>query len=70
MATSPFEYFVGRQNQRMVQLLERNRDVSEFFYAVLDHLVEHANAKGKRFEDLQIHDPFVSSDGYIRARVL
>lgn len=70
MATNPYEHFVGRENQKMVRLLEENREVSEFFYTVLQHLVDHANAKGKAFKDLQIHDPFVSSDGYIRARVV
>lgn len=70
MPTTPFEYFVGRQNQRMVQLLESNREISEFFYNVLDHLVEHANAKGKRFADLKIDMPHVTSDGYLKARIL
>jgi len=68
-ATSPFEYFVGRQNRKMVDLLEANRDVSQFFMSVLDHLVAHAEANGKRFDQLKIEDPFVSPDGYIRARV-
>ena len=70
MATTPMEYFVGRGNQRMVRLLEQNQEVSEFFYAVLQHLVDHANATGRSFADLRIRDPFVSSDGYIRARVI
>jgi hypothetical protein len=54
----------------MVELLERNPDLSRFFLAVIDHLVVHCNATGKDFRDLKIVDPFVSPDGYIRARVV
>jgi ribosomal protein L22 len=67
--TTPFEYFVGRQNRNLVDMLEANRDVSQFFMSVLEHLVAHAQENGKRFDQLKIEDPYVSPDGYIRARV-
>lgn len=66
---SPFDFFVGSQNRRMVELLEENREVSRFFMSVLDHLVAHAKATGTRYRDLRIEDPHVTADGYIRARV-
>jgi hypothetical protein len=68
-AESPFDFFVQRQNQRMVTLLEENHDVSRFVMAVLDHLEQHARAQGLRYADLRIEDPHVTPDGYIRARI-
>jgi hypothetical protein len=66
---SPFDFFVQRQNGRMVQLLEENREVSRFFMAILDHLEQHARATGRPYAALRIEDPYVTADGYIRARV-
>lgn len=70
MPATAFEVFVGRENQKVVRLLEQNRDVSQFVMSVLDHLVKHCEATGTHFRDLQIRDPYVSPDGYIRARVV
>jgi hypothetical protein len=67
--SSAFEYFVGQENRKVVRLLEENRDISQFFMSLLDHLVKHCEATGTSFRDLQIQDPYVSPDGYIRARV-
>jgi ribosomal protein L22 len=67
--TTPFEYFVGRQNRKLVDMLEANREVSQFFMSVLEHLVAHAEANGKRFDQLKIEDPYVTPDGHIRARI-
>jgi hypothetical protein len=69
MPTSAFEYFVGRRNAAMVQLLERNPEVSGFMQALLEHLVDWSKEHGVRYEDIKLDVPFVSHDGYIRARI-
>lgn len=46
----------------MVQLLEKNHGVSEHIAALLDHLVDYANRRGVKFEDLVLDRPYV--DGY------
>jgi len=66
---SPFDFFVQRQNSRMVELLEENREVSRFIMALLTHLEQHARETGIRYADLRIDDPHVTADGYIRARI-
>lgn len=69
LATTPFEYFAGRRNMACVQLLERNEDVNEFVRAVLEHLVDYANHEGIRVEDVKLDRPYVTNDGYIKARI-
>lgn len=68
--SSPFEFFVGQQNKRMVELLEENREVSQFVMSLLTHLEQHARETGTPYRNLRIVDPHVTADGYVRARVV
>lgn len=70
MATTPFEYFLGRENQRMTHLLERNESVSKFVQGVLDHLVGYCSRECVKFEDIQIDMPYVANDEHIRGRIV
>lgn len=69
MATTPFEYFLGRRNAACVQLLEKNQDINEFIRSLLEHVVDYANHEGIRVEDVKIDMPFVTNDGYVKARI-
>lgn len=72
MATTPFEYFLGRRNQACVQLLEKNEDVSYLVMGLLEHLVDYANHKGIAVEDIKLDRPFIKDDGsnsYLVARI-
>lgn len=69
MPESPYQYFLGRRNAATVRLLEQNEDVNEFIRAFLEHLVDYANHEGVRFADVRIDRPFVSNDGYLKARI-
>lgn len=69
MATTPHEYFLGRRNEACVRLLEKNEDVNGFIRAVLEHLVDFANHKGIRFEDIRLDRPYVTNDDRIIARI-
>lgn len=70
MATTAFEYFVGRDNQRMVYLLEQNESVSKFVQGLLDHLVSYCDREGVKFADLEIDMPYVANDEHIRGRIV
>lgn len=69
MPTSAFEYFLGRRNARVVDLLERNESVSATLQGLLEHLVDVADEKGCRFEDLELDSPFVQGE-YLKARIV
>lgn len=70
MAATAFEYFVGRKNAACVQLLEKNQDVSEFIAALLDHLAQYADREGISVTDVKLDRPYITSDGYIKARLM
>ncbi len=70
MPTTPYEVFLGRRNAACVRLLEQNADVNEFTRALLEHLVDYAVKEGIAFSDIKLDRPYVSNDGYIRARIM
>lgn len=70
MPDSPYQVFLGRRNAACVRLLEQNPDVNEFMRALMEHLVDFADKEGIRYADIKIDRPFVSNDGYLRARIL
>lgn len=70
MPTTPFEYFAGRRSAACVRLLEQNTEVNAFIQALLEHLVDFAEHEGIRFSDVKLDLPFVTNDGYIKARIL
>lgn len=69
MATTSFEYFLGRRNAACVQLLERNHDMGAFIQGLLEHVVQYAEREGIAVEDVKLDLPFVSDDGYIQGRI-
>lgn len=69
MATTAFEYFLGRENQRIVKFLERNESVSSFLQALVAHLSEFAEKESIRIEDIELEAPYITPDGYLRGRV-
>ncbi|CAN5756205.1 hypothetical protein BH24ACT15_BH24ACT15_36390 [soil metagenome] len=66
---NPLQYFLGQRNAACVRLLEQNEDVSTFIRALLEHLVDFANHEGIAARDVRIDRPFVSDDGYLKARI-
>lgn len=69
MATNAFEFFMGRQNARVVHLLERNHNVSGALQGILEHMVSVADAEGVPFEDVSLEDVFVSGR-HLQGRIL
>lgn len=69
MPQSPLEFFLGRRNAACVRLLEQNDDVNEFSRALLEHLVDYAEREGIEFRDIKLDRPYVTNDGYIKARI-
>ena len=69
MPESPHQYFLGRRNAATVRLLEQNEDVNQFIRALLEHLVDFADKQGIRYAEVNLDRPFVTDDGYIRARI-
>ena len=66
--------FLQRNNAEMVTLLERNRDVSNFILAVVDHVADYANRRGVRIEDIVVDRPYVEGFDsgeaeYLKARL-
>jgi hypothetical protein len=69
VAGTPFEYFLAQKRQACTDLLEKNEDVSGFFAAVLDHLVEFSRQEGVSMQRIQLDRPFVTADGKIIAQI-
>lgn len=65
MPTTPFEYFVARNNARMTQLLERNHDFSAALMGIIESAVAYCDQKGQPFERLKMRDAHVipTADG-------
>ena len=73
MAANVYEH-LEQNNRQMVKLLDKNRDMSEFIAAFVDHCVEYCNRVGCAAEDLIVDRPFVegyaSGEGeYLKARI-
>jgi hypothetical protein len=65
-----FQYFLGRQNARIVQLLERNPDIAGTIQALLEHLVIYCDEEGVDFEHVRLIEPHISPDGrYMKAHI-
>ena len=45
MPASAFEYFLSRENARLVQLLERNHDISAAIQGILESAVAFCDQK-------------------------
>ena len=69
MPDNPYQYFLGQRNAACVRLLEQNEDVTEFIRAFLEHLVDYANHEGITFDRVRIDRPYVTNDGYVKARI-
>lgn len=64
--------FLAERNDRLIQALNRNKDVAQFIQAFLEHLIDRAEAKGVQPEDLTIDPPQIVQRGaqsYISARI-
>jgi selenophosphate synthase len=62
MAQTAYEFLANNQSQ-LVKFLDRNHDVSAFIAGLLGHLVEYANHKGVKFEDIRIELPRIEDAG-------
>jgi hypothetical protein len=69
MPLTPFQYFLGRENQRKVEILEKNHDIAGFFDGLLDHLVNFSNREGVPIENIQIKDAWIAGDKRINALI-
>lgn len=59
MPSNAFEFFIGRTNSDVVQLLEQNHDVSRVIMGLLQELVTFARDKGVPFHRVRLHDAHV-----------
>lgn len=57
--TSAFEYFLNRENARLVQLLERNHDIGAAIQGLLESAVNYCEQKGMPFERLKMRGAHV-----------
>jgi hypothetical protein len=62
MPLTAHEFLATHQTQ-LVQLLERNTDVSAFIAALLGQLVSYANEQGIPFEDVLLVLPHIANIG-------
>jgi len=69
MPANALEFFLGRRRQAVTDLLETNSDVSEFFAALLEHLVDYAAEEGIHPKRIQLDRPFITNDGKIVAQI-
>lgn len=58
-ATSAFEYFLNRENARLVQLLERNHDVAAAIQGLLESAVSYCEQKGMPYDRLKLRGSYV-----------
>jgi hypothetical protein len=59
MPASAFEYFLSRENARIVQLLERNHDVAAALQGLLESAVAFCDQKGMPYERLKMRGAYV-----------
>lgn len=57
--TNAYEYFLNRENARLVQLLERNHDFSAALAGLIESAVSYCEQKGMPFERLKMRDAYV-----------
>ena len=60
---------MGRQNARVVDLLEQNRDLSGAVQGLLERIVDFCNAKGLDVSKVIVRDAYVTEDGYVSFRL-
>lgn len=70
MPQSAFEYFLGRENARIVQLLEDNREIAETIQGLLERMVEYCHHKGIDPRTVAIRDPYITHDGEVMFRLV
>jgi hypothetical protein len=70
MAENAFQVFQGRQNARVVQLLEKNHDISGAISGLLTQLVEMCDQKGVDFEEITLRDVFISESGHLGGQIM
>jgi hypothetical protein len=68
--SNAFEYFLGRQNARIVKVLEDNRDISEAIQGLLERIVEHCDQRGIPPHKVAIRDPYITHDGEVMFRLV
>lgn len=56
---SAYEYFLNRDNARLVRLLERNHDVSAAIQGLLESAVAYCDQKGMPYERLKMRGAHV-----------
>lgn len=69
MATTAFEYFVGRRNQACVRMLERNESVASFMQGVLEHLTTFCEAEGIAYENIVLDRPYIGHNRKLEAHI-
>jgi hypothetical protein len=62
MPQTAYEFLATHQTQ-LVQLLDRNHDVSAFIVSFLAHLSDYAHQKGVPFEAIRIDYPRIEDVG-------
>lgn len=71
MAGTAYEFLSERQD-RLAPALRGNPDLAAFVQAVLEHVVDHADARGLALSDVTLEPPVVIQQGgtsYVSARV-
>jgi hypothetical protein len=58
-----------QENQRIVELVDKNHSVASFIHGLCAYLVQYANHKGIPIEAIELETPFIGDDEYIRARI-
>ena len=69
MPANAYEYFVGRENRRLVRMLERNHDLAAMVQGLLEFLVEYCDRTGRSVDDVTIDRPSVTIDGFVQFRI-
>jgi hypothetical protein len=69
MATNALEYFIERNNARVVRLLETNHSVAGAIRGLLEHLVEFAEEKGVPYTAVELTDVHVTRNHELVARI-
>ncbi len=69
MPANAFEFFMGRQNARVVMLLEKNHDLSGAVQGLLERVVDFCNAKGLDASKVIVRDAHITEDGYVQFRL-
>lgn len=68
-ATTPFEYFVNRGNVKLVEMLERNHNLSGFLMGLIDKIELFASERGLKYDDIKVTDAWIAEDGTAGFRI-